>query len=459
MAVDTQEANLYGVGRGAAQVWGTNRALAGLQEAQKQAQLRRQKEDAEIADQVAKINYDAARNEDLPTILDQYGKIKNTFTQLRGTQNTMERIKLQAKMNEQKAELSRSVNLSKQAATQIHDLGQLRLTHADDISDDFNPMFKTLSSTSTFDPKFTDHANTLSTSALVPKFDQQAYSKKLLDQSIENINGGKVMQEKNGKLTRQYQEVGSRLNEDNILKNVINAYTQDRKFQKYIHSNYKDMPVDQAVKQYAADLYVGNKDAYDKVKQQNVGSQWDERPDRFYEHYNYALKHPKANTFFMGTPQSMVIPYDKGKANVQMDNYIPISISKKNFAGSPFIDLKTGKEGGKLASSNDYEVVGVGNAPFIKSGDLKGAISQPNYVGRRPDNIENKPVIHVQMKDAITNATKDYFVPYDRLPENVKQSKSIQAVLKNFKPADKTSKSVTDKPAKSKKKDPLGIFN
>lgn len=145
----------------------------------------------------------------------------------------------------------------------------------------------------------------------------------------------------------------------------------------------------------------------------------------------------------VGTAQSITIPYNNGKSNVQLNEYVPISLSKKNFAGSPYIDLKTGKEGGKLPSSSDYEVVGVGNAPFIKSGDLQGAISQPDYEKRRPDNIQKKPIIHVQIPAKGYEKAKDYFIPYDRLPENVKNSKSVREALSKFAPATQTTQSTS----------------
>src|SRR5690606_27762677 len=144
---------------------------------------RRQKEDAELADEVSKINYDAARTQDLPEILNRYGKIKNIFTKIRGTQNTMDRIKLQAELNQEKAELTRGVNMSKQAARQLGDLGKLRLTNPNEISDDFTPKYRTLNSLSVFDPKFATLAEETASTALIPKFDQIGTAKKLAEAS------------------------------------------------------------------------------------------------------------------------------------------------------------------------------------------------------------------------------------------------------------------------------------
>lgn len=168
----------------------------------------------------------------------------------------------------------------------------------------------------------------------------------------------------------------------------------------------------------------------------------------------------------VGMAQPITIPYGSGnnKGNVQLDEYIPISLSKKNFAGSEFIDLKTGKPGGKLKSSNDYEIVGVGNAPFITSGNFKGSISQPKFAKDNPNAIERKPIVHVQVPSTGDLPAKDFFVPYDRLPENVKSSKQVRDALVNFKPAkpnpnrNTQSNKASSKPTTRPKKDPLGLF-
>ena len=151
-------------------------------------------------------------------------------------------------------------------------------------------------------------------------------------------------------------------------------------------------------------------------------------------------------------PVSISIPFADG-ANFTSDEYIPISIPKKNFAGSAYIDMKTGKpSAGKLSSSNDYEIVGVTNAPIIKKGSraqdgVEGSLAQPNFEKKNPDLIEYKPMIHVQLPTGMANLKNDYLIPYDRMPENVKNSKAIKAALSNFKPAEgKTSQTQSSTP-------------
>lgn len=274
MAVDRTEASLYGVGRGDAFVWGDNRALQGLKEFQKQDQLRRMKEDAEIQESMSKINLDGARNEDLPEILNRYQGIKQTFVKLRGTNNPQERIKLQTQYNEQKMEVSRAVEASKKFGAGLAELGKLRLTHRDDLVDDFDSKYVPITKMSAFDPKAADLVNELSSSALAPKFDHMGYSKHLLERSTKQIQG-KDEVVRNGSLTRVQRQEGEALDADNLLKNSIEAYTKDRKFKRYIDTVYKGQDPEDAIKTYASELYTSNKDAFNKVKTSNVASKWD----------------------------------------------------------------------------------------------------------------------------------------------------------------------------------------
>lgn len=307
MAIDTTEAQLQGIGKGAAQVWGVNRGLQYLQQQYQQDQLRRQKEDAEIADQVSKINYDAARNADLPEILKRYGDIKNTFTRLRGTTDTMDRIKLQAELNEKKAELSRGVNLSKQAAQQLGDLGKLRLTHADEISDDFTPNYKSLNELSVFDPKFTEVAERTASTALLPKFDQLSIAKKLADASVKKISESGVKSEKVGDGTSYYTESGQVLDKDALIDNTALEASRNRGMQSQIKKLYPDMPFVDAVKAYAEDLYEGMKGSYDEVKRAGASVV---KPDNWKEKalFNDALARKRKAD---GMSDDDVVSYDR----------------------------------------------------------------------------------------------------------------------------------------------------
>lgn len=158
-------------------------------------------------------------------------------------------------------------------------------------------------------------------------------------------------------------------------------------------------------------------------------------------------------------PVTLNIPYAGGKASVNGQNYIALSLPNKNFAGSNAIDLTTGSPVKSLKSSNDYQVVGIANFPTIASGKLAGSLAQPNYESNNQDNISYQPFIHVQqaVKIGSRTITKDLLVPFDRLPENVKSSKTLQKIIGNFRPS---SGKPSGKPSAGKSNsDPLNILN
>ena len=136
-------------------------------------------------------------------------------------------------------------------------------------------------------------------------------------------------------------------------------------------------------------------------------------------------------------PVTLNIPYAGGKASVNGQNYIALSLPNKNFAGSNAIDLTTGSPVKSLKSSNDYQVVGIANFPTIASGKLSGSLAQPNYESNNQNNILYQPFIHVQQAVKVGSRTinKDLLVPFDRLPENVKSSKTLQKIIGNFRPS------------------------
>lgn len=158
-------------------------------------------------------------------------------------------------------------------------------------------------------------------------------------------------------------------------------------------------------------------------------------------------------------PVTLNIPYASGKASVNGQNYIALSLPNKNFAGSNAIDLTTGAPIKALKSSNDYQVVGIANFPTIASGKLAGSLAQPNYESNNQNNISYKPFIHVQQAVKVGSRTinKDLLVPFDRLPENVKSSKTLQKIIGNFRPS---SGKPSSKPSAGKSNsDPLNILN
>lgn len=275
MAIDRTEVGLYGIGRGAAQVWGENRALNDLQRAVQQDKIFRQKQEEQLSTELGKINIDAAREADLPELMKKYDGLKDTFYKLGQTRDNMERLKLQSQIMSQKQQLLNGVGLSKKAQQEEDTLGKLPLTHADDVVDNFGGMFSKLRGTSIFSPDYRSQAEQLTANALLPKFDNLGYQKKLLESSIENISTPERTI-KNGRLNRIVADEGTRLNYDNVLNKTKQAALQDPRFRRNLLNTYQGVNPEQAVELYARDIYDQNKDAYNKVVQKTKGQYTDE---------------------------------------------------------------------------------------------------------------------------------------------------------------------------------------
>lgn len=365
MAVDLTEASQYGVGKSDAFVWGQNRSLQGLERAYQQEQLRKQKEEAELADQLAKVNTDGVRDADLDPVMKRYDELKNTFAKIRGTRDQMERIKLQAQLNQQKTELSRAVSISKAAAQQEADLGKIPLTNPDNISDDFVPSYSKLRTLSVFDPNYKTQAEYITANGVLPKFDNNAYSKVLLDRSVENVQGAE-QRKKDGRLNYVIREEGSKLNEANILKNAAQAYTTDRRFQKFIDREYAGMKPQEAITRYSKDLFEANRDAYNKVKEKNVRQFTDEAPDRFYAHWNYMRDNPVGVSYGAPIKKEFYTAPDQNnrqKKVFDVENFVSVNPTA---IGLPQVqnvyDVQQGKNV-NLPATASVEITGIGHIP------------------------------------------------------------------------------------------------
>lgn len=155
-------------------------------------------------------------------------------------------------------------------------------------------------------------------------------------------------------------------------------------------------------------------------------------------------------------PIELNIPFGqetKTPGFVNVKDYVKLPLTKQNFAGSGYIDMSTGLPAtSTLESSNDYEVVGVGNFPIITSNsevkggaNLKGGLAKPRFAQSNPSAVTLKPMVHVQK---ITDGNvENLLIPYNTLPA----SKKIIKGLANFRPANVSSAGApkTTAPAKA----------
>jgi hypothetical protein len=156
-----------------------------------------------------------------------------------------------------------------------------------------------------------------------------------------------------------------------------------------------------------------------------------------------AAKDAREGTQDVETPRDINISYNNGKANVNVRDYVGMSVPAKSLVGLPTYNLSTGARNVRLPSSVDAKIVGVGNFPFAKFGvdgngkSLKGTIVQPNFAATNPDAVEERAMVHIKVPvPGAANIYTDMLIPYKALPTNVKNSKAIKEALGNFRPAD-----------------------
>jgi hypothetical protein len=138
-------------------------------------------------------------------------------------------------------------------------------------------------------------------------------------------------------------------------------------------------------------------------------------------------------------PRDLNLAYKNGTANVNVKDYVGVSIPTKSLVGLPTYNLSTGSLNQRLNPSVDAKVVGVGNFPIVndKAGkQFRGLVSQPKFERENPQAVTDRAMLHIK-EPVVGNPGfyEDILIPYDALPANVKNSKAVKESLANFRPA------------------------
>jgi hypothetical protein len=153
------------------------------------------------------------------------------------------------------------------------------------------------------------------------------------------------------------------------------------------------------------------------------------------------------------TPQDVPLYYGDGSAVTMGRGMVKIPIPNKNFVSSKAIDLTTGEPEIITQSSNDYEVVSVANYPIltrsikvrrpngkvetIKEGSLVGS----EYAKNHPNDVVEKPMIHVQQKTREGRPSLNKLVDFSYMPKGLTENQ--KKALQNFVPATNQPKQTT----------------
>lgn len=432
----TNNASLFGIGRGSAQVLDTNGLLGQYQNMLAKQEQKRQYELKQLTDAQAQLKPEGLRNDaDRKDFFNQVDKWRNQAISATQERDPYKKSLLQSQAQQAYMQAQALADQSKKAAVMENAFSTQLLNPAirDRYNDDVVDRVLKNRELGVNDPTHIKDFNSLEQQADHNKFlkANEEADKVLIDKAKFDQQ---LIKNKIGTSIQYFRKVP----DDVRVETYKNIAKVDRNYKKSLMDIYPDIfanpemsydqKIDEAVKRVVKTT--GALTEY-KTPQQKV----DPQPDRFYEHYNYALAHPKGDqsAVIAGTPSNVTLPYNEGKAHVNASGYVPLSIPNKNFGGSAAYDLSSGKPVAQLQSSGDYSVVGVGNFPFIKKGNKKGAIAQPNFAENNPNAIQDKPMVHVQSTDKY--GTTDYLISYDKLPANIKNSKSIREALVNFVPA------------------------
>ena len=415
-----------------------------------QQQAKRAAEQKALQEDLSKVKIDGVRDADKADYYKGYQDWRDAAQAALKETDFRKKAELQSQAIQKQLELQNLVNQSKQYGKQYGDLKSRLLDNKmrDQFTDDAITQLQNSDKLPIKNPGFIKDFTTLARQSDYSKIPDMLdkLDSHLLSRSQEaNPSVGESI--KAGNRTGTMMKYQTTVKPEEQLLNYGLAYDANRDFKGYIQDQYPDLfqkyPEEQAKGLALKDF--ADKRPIQKVRQAPV---WDNIPDRYYDHLRAreAARSARGEEGYTGTPQTLNIPYAKGTANFQADQYIPVSIPKKNFAGSTYIDLKTGQPSTKkLRSSDDYSVVGVNNTPILKVGTSDntgkaipaGSVVQPKFANSNPGMVTRTPTIHVQLKE--DGITRDYLIPYDRLPENVKNSKSIKAALSSFKPAQEKS--------------------
>lgn len=273
--------NLYGIGRGSAQVWGRNVGLDYLQQTFDQDRKRREKEDAELQAQVSKIDISKVRQPDQEDAYAMYDNVKTLFRQYQNTTNKQERRRLESEMDNAKREVQDFVGLSQTTAQRELELYKVRTGKAK-MHRDYAPNYMALTSARIADPNYKTLAEKATGSIYAAEFDEDKFLKNVEARAVEQINDPKVLiRNIAGGGVQRYQMRGTKVNPEKLATQIIEEAKTDEGLRDQIIDRNPNLPFAEATKAYityAQELL----ESKNKVEEKPLVGY--EAPDRFYAH-------------------------------------------------------------------------------------------------------------------------------------------------------------------------------
>lgn len=397
---------IYQWGKGSAPIWQGNPGLDDLKQ-RYNAMLQNQAANTkDFTAELAKLNFNGARDADMPELHNDYGKILNTFQQYRTSNDPKQQQALNLQMRQLQNQFLYKAQVSKQENDEYHEDAKLAHNPNVNLDDSFFGDMKQRAKVSSFDPKYQDFKNK---SYILPEGDPT----KIWDNAFERSkseskeSGAPVKDKATGEYkTPQYNTTS--MKQDDFTKNVISELKGSPKQMHIIAKQYPDLPIDQAVQKFAQDGW--------NAKQNKLGT--DTTFSAPYESYGQkvALADRRANAAAIppvnAAPQEVKVKIkgDDGTVTgvMNLHNYKAVPIKDATVIPTRGIN-NNGQEVDVPAGS--VRVIGYADMPVSnRKTDVlkKGQMVMSHFEENNPDMVGSKPVVHIQVTHK--GHIKDFYV-------------------------------------------------
>lgn len=271
----------YSTGKGGAYVIQGNPALDQLKQQYAQQQQQRAQDEKDFTNELAKLNFNGARDADLNPLQRDYSGILNTFQQYRATKGPNERAQLGLALKQQQNQFMYRTQLSKEANTDFHSDAALAHNPNIELDPTYYSDMKRRAATSTFDPAY-DTIKDNSPNWIVPKADMLGARKKILDASTTDLDQKIERRNINGIDTLVTSD-GKKLDTAKLAHNVAAEMQGDRGFKNRVMRDYG------SPENYIAQTIADTKDDYGYKDKVNA-HEFPQRPTRFTAEQEWFLR-------------------------------------------------------------------------------------------------------------------------------------------------------------------------
>lgn len=412
----TNNAALFGIGRGSAQVIDNSGTENAYGQVLAQQQAKRQQELKQLTDQQAQLKPDGLRNDaDRQDFFNQANDWRQKAISATNEHDPYKKSLLQSQAQQAYLQAQQTVSQSKQQAAKDNAFQQFAMNDSTrhQLTDDAVQQGLSNANVGVNDPKIIKDYSTLQ---------RQVDHKKIMGE-LDDDDQGLLKQTAWDTPTLTRQKVGNRMatfinnsrtidpaDRADMIAKKYDVRPDIKQFFNDINPDIYNNPqlTDQQKRDAAIAKYV--KDTGDVSEYHAPVEKVDTQPDRFYEHYNYELAHPRPNVAIGNAPtpaQTLITDMQKGAAG---SGEKLLSLVPKGQYGSqkPVIGLdpRTGEHLFNFPAQITPDKKAIAkNAQLRADAKLDGSAVDPNEL--LPETITNKPQKQYRLNPASTTYISD----------------------------------------------------